>query len=53
MIRLILEFDFEDRGELSELITNLGGDLNEWVYGELCQNRGFGFLSMVRTEEVK
>lgn len=53
MTRLILQFDFEDRKELDDLISDLGGDLDQWVFGELCQNHGFGFLSSIRIEEKK
>lgn len=51
MKRVTLVFDFED-GELEEFLESqdCAGQLHEWVFGELCQNYGFGTLVTLREE---
>lgn len=37
-----LQFRFED-DELEDFVKE-NGDIDDWVFGEMCQNQGFGFL---------
>lgn len=45
-ITVDLTFDFEE-DDYAEFLArpDVQGDLNAWIFGELCQNQGFGFLS--------
>ena len=58
--KVTLEFIFED-GELEDFAAEtmeefgLSADdfnLREWVFGEICQNQGFGFLSGLSVVEA-
>ena len=44
-MRVVLEFTMEP-DELEELLN--GEDLYDWVFAEICQNLGFGFLTNAR-----
>ena len=52
MLKLTLEFEIEE-DDLQTFIAENGGDLNEWVFAEICQNQGLGFLVGCRTEKLK
>jgi hypothetical protein len=45
--RVTLQFEFED-GELEEFPN----PLYEWVFGEICQNLDFGFLTCCRVDDI-
>lgn len=50
-----LQFIFED-DELEEFRADNDinrNELQEWVFGEMCQNQGFGFLTTCRVEEFE
>ena len=48
-MKVILEFDLEP-GELEDFEAE-NGPLYDWVFAEVCQNQGFGFLTNIRYEE--
>lgn len=48
-MRVVLTFTFESQAELVAWIKEHDGDLFEWMFAELCQNHGFGFLVDVQT----
>ena len=51
-MRVILEFEI-DEDDLDEF-EKQNGNLYEWVFGEICQNQGFGFLTHIdRIRETK
>jgi len=45
-IVVTLEFSMS-RGELEEFVEE-HGDVNDWAFGEICQNQGFGLLTGCR-----
>jgi hypothetical protein len=49
-MKVILEFEFED-GELEDFEESTGGSLYDWIFAEMCQNQGFGFLTNIKREE--
>lgn len=49
---MIVRMEFEiEPADLEEFEADHGGDLTEWVFAEICQNHGFGFL--VGIERIK
>lgn len=49
-MKVILEFEFEN-GELEDFLETTSSSLYDWVFAEMCQNHGFGFLTGIRKEE--
>ena len=47
--KVTLEFIF-DEDELVEFVEN-HGTINDFIFGELCQNWNFGFLTQVLVED--
>lgn len=49
--KVTLEFSFDD-DEFEEFMEGeyVQGDLSSWVFAEMCQNQGFGFLTACRVE---
>ncbi len=52
-ITLVFEFEQEDLVEFMEdnEIEDESG-IEEWVFGEICQNQDFGFLTGFKVEEM-
>lgn len=53
-ITMVFEFEDEDLGEFMEEneIDDTQG-IQEWVFGEICQNQNFGFLTGFSIEDTK
>ena len=52
MLRITIQLDIEE-DDYNEFLSNNGGDLNEWIFGEICQNQGLGFLTDLKVRTVK
>ena len=53
MKKVVIVVEFED-DELEEFIEDTcHGDLREWVFGELCQNQGMGFLTNLQVVDIE
>lgn len=51
-ITIELEIDEEEYNEFMEG-EEVQGDLRNWLFAEICQNHGLGFLSDLTVEDVE
>jgi hypothetical protein len=50
IITMQFELTDEEYGEFLDQ-EEVNGNLREWVFGEICQNQGFGFLTSLTVED--
>lgn len=50
-VTMVFEMDDEEYDEFLDR-EDVQGNLRDWVFGEICQNQDFGFLTSLKVEDI-